>query len=127
VSRPISSASPDGGTGRASSPRAISSERASSVWIGSTTSRTTRPVSPTARASPTASTKPAGGTWAPGVTGALAKSASAPQATAATIRNEPSSFGRSPTRERIFATGSTWRDPMCRISGPSARRMARAT
>ena len=117
--RPISSASPDGGSGRASSPRAISSERASSAWMGATSARAS------ARPAPPAPPRPRHRRRQPRPRGRPAAHHAAPPARArgrATTANTTSNLRRSPKRERISPIGRACREPRWRTSGASMRR-----
>ena len=118
-SRPISSASPEGGTGRASSPRAISSERSSSARTGLTMSRTMSSTSPSASASASA-IEPSmiASAWL----GDSANSSTSPDENTVTLVKKNTSLVRSVMGARISATGSRWRAPSCASSGRSTSR-----
>ena len=118
-SRPISSASPAGGTGRASSPRAISSERSSSATTGNTMSRTMKTTSPSASASASpieVSILESG--WL----GDSANSSTSPEVKIVTLEKKRTSLARSVIGARISATGSRCRAPSCPSSGRSTSR-----
>ena len=119
VSRPISSASPDGGTGRASSPRAISSDRSSSARTGMTMSRTMSSTRPSASAS--ASPIEASimeSAWL----GDSANSSTSPDVNIVTLEKKRTSFVRSVIGARTSSTGSRWRAPSWPSSGRSTSR-----
>ena len=117
--RPISSASPEGGTGRASSPRAISSERSSSARTGPTRSRTISNTRPSA--SDSASVIDPSMIELPWL-GDSANSSTRPDANTVTLARKNTSFARSVIVERISATGMRWRAPSCASSGRNTSR-----
>ena len=110
--RPSSSASPQGGTGRASCPLDISPERSSKARSGTTTSRTANSARPAASTMPMPNAKRAA---PPG--GACSKSQRNPTPRTQTPTKDTVSFKRSPTGELTWSGGSAWRDPKWRTSG----------
>ena len=119
VSRPISSASPAGGTGRASSPRAISSARCSERADGrhhvAHDEHRPAPATSAQRQRRRAQHGPS----------ALARrqheQQHEPRREDRHARKNSTSFARSVMAERTSATGSRWRAPSCPSSGRSSR------